>query len=89
MSFLGTVISAISTVSGNFVTRCPRCSAKMKRERSTSKRIQRPSRPRGGLRSAARTGGMRYAGRTVQIVPVFDVCLGCRYKVRLKNQQLG
>ena len=31
MSVLWTLLSALSNVTGNFVTRCPKCSAKMKR----------------------------------------------------------
>jgi DNA-directed RNA polymerase subunit RPC12/RpoP len=89
MSVFWTAISAISTISGNFVTRCPRCSAKMKREEKHEQAYTKTKSSRGGLRSAARTGGMRYAGRTVQIVPVFDVCLECGHKVRRKNLQLG
>jgi hypothetical protein len=89
MSVFWTVISALSTISGNFVSRCPKCSAKMKREEKHEQAYTKTKSTRQGLGDAARTGVMRHAGRTVQIVPVFDVCLECGHKVRRKNLQLG
>lgn len=89
MGVFWTVISAISTISGNFVSRCPKCSAKMKREEKHEQAYTKTKSSRQGMGAAARTGVMRYAGRTVQIVPVFDVCLECGHKVRRKNLQLG
>ena len=89
MSVFWTLISAISTISGNFITRCPKCSAKMQREEKHDQAYTKTKTSRQGLRSAARTGVIRYEGRTVQVVPVFDVCTECGHRVRRKNQEFG
>lgn len=89
MSVFWTLMSAISTVSGNFMTRCPKCSAKMQREEKHDQAYTKTKTSRQGIRSAARTGVIRYAGRTVQVVPVFDVCTECGHRVRRKNQEFG
>ena len=89
MGVFWTLISALSTISGNFITRCPKCSAKMQREEKHDQAYTQTKTSRQGLRSAARTGVIRYAGRTVQVVPVFDVCTECSYRVRRKNQEFG
>ena len=89
MSVFWTLMSVISKVSGNFMTRCPKCSAKMRREEKHEQTYTKTKTSRGGQRFAARAGVIRYAGRTVQVVPVFDVCMECGHRIRRKNQEFG
>ncbi len=93
MSIFWELMSAISNASGNFVTRCPKCSAKMKREemhdqtytRTKRRRFNSMARPA----SAFNTELGQRALLQVQIVPVYDVCTECGHRVRRKNIELG
>ncbi len=82
-------MSALSTLSGNFMTRCPRCAAKMKRVEKHEQAYEKLVSTRGGASYASRTGTTRYVGKTVRVVPVFDICLECGHTVRRKNEQMG
>ena len=93
MRVLWTLLSALSNVTGNFVTRCPKCSAKMKRvemhdqiyTRAKKARYTSMARPTSTLNTEL---GWR-ALLQVQVVPVYDVCTECGCRVRRKNVELG
>ena len=93
MGVVWTLLSALSNVTGNFVTRCPKCSAKMKRvemhnqthTRAKKARYTSMARPT----STVNTELGRRALLQVQVVPVYDVCTGCGHRVRRKNMELG
>ena len=89
MSVFWTLMSAISTISGNFVTRCPKCSAKMQREEMHEQTFVKTKFLRGPATSASRVEMLRRSGRSVQVVPVFDICTECGHRIRRKNQELG
>jgi ssDNA-binding Zn-finger/Zn-ribbon topoisomerase 1 len=89
MSVFWMVISAISTISGNFITRCPKCSAKMRREERHDQAYERTVRGRGASSYALRTGTTRYTGKDVKVVPVFDICPECGHQVRRRNLEFG
>ncbi|MFC2079372.1 hypothetical protein ACFLSZ_05285 [Candidatus Bipolaricaulota bacterium] len=93
MSIFWTLMSAISTVSLNFITKCPKCSAKMRREEMHEQVYTRTKRAR--FASTARptstfnTEVGRRAVLQVQVVPVFDICTECGHRIRRKNMKLG
>jgi len=89
MSVFWTLMSAISTISGNFVTRCPKCSAKMKREEMHEQAFVKTKSLRTPATSTFRTEVMRRSVRSVQVIPVFDVCTECGHRIRRRNQELG
>ena len=89
MSAFWKMMSALSTVCGNFITRCPKCAGEMRREQKHEQAYARRKTSRTGLTSAARSGNMNHAGRHIQIVPVFDVCVDCAHTVRRKNLHVG
>lgn len=93
MSVLWSLLSALSNLSGNFVTRCPKCSAKMKREEMHDQTYTRAKKAR--YTSTARPTSTfntelgRRALLQVQVVPVYDICKECGHRVRRKNVELG
>ncbi len=93
MSIFWTLISAISSVSGNFVTRCPKCSAKMKREEMHEQAYMKKKRSRFSQMARPTSAfnievGRRFALQ-IQVVPVYDVCTQCGHRVRRKNLEIG
>ena len=89
MSAFWAMMSALSTVCGNFITRCPKCSGIMRREQKHEQAYSKRKMSRSGLTFAARSGNLGHAGRTIQIVPIFDVCVDCGHTVRRKNLHVG
>lgn len=89
MGIFWTVISAISTVTGNFMTPCPKCSSKMRREEKHDQAYEKAVYGRGATSYAVRTGTTGYTGRVVKVVPIFDICTECGHRIRRKNQKLG
>jgi len=93
MSIFWTLLSVLSNVAGSFVTRCPKCSAKMKRvemhgqtyTRAKKARFTSMARPTSTLNTELG----RRALLQVQVVPVYDVCMECGHRVRRKNVVLG
>lgn len=93
MSIFWSLLSSISNLFGDFVTRCPKCSAKMQRvemhdqtyTRTKKTRFNSMARPTSTLNTEL---GQR-ALLQVQIVPVYDVCTECGHRVRRKNVELG
>ena len=93
MSIFWTLISAISSVSGNFVTRCPKCSAKMKREEMHEQAYMKKKRSRfSQMARPTSTFNIEVERRfalQIQVVPVYDVCTQCGHRVRRKNLEIG
>lgn len=89
MSVFWTLMSTISTVSGNFITRCPKCSAKMQREEMHEQAYTTIKPLRTPATSTFRIEVLRKTGRSVQVVPVFDICTECGHRIRRQNQELG
>lgn len=93
MSVLWTLLSALSSVTGNFVTRCPKCSAKMKRVEMHDQTYTRAKKARyTSMARPTSTLNTELGRRTlfqVQVVPVYDVCTECGRRVRRKNVELG
>ena len=93
MGVVWTLLSALSNLSGNFITRCPKCSAKMKRvemhdqiyTRAKKARFTSMARPT----STFNTELGRRALLQVQVVPVHDVCTECGHRIRRRNVQLS
>ncbi len=93
MSVFWMVMSVISAVSGNFVTRCPKCSATMKREEMHEQAYSRAKKARhtsmARPTSTLNTELGRRVMRQVQVVPVYDSCTECGHRIRRKNIELG
>ena len=93
MGVVWTLLSALSNLSGNFITRCPKCSAKMKRvemhdqiyTRAKKARFTSMSRPT----STFNTELGRRALLQIQVVPVYDVCTECGHRIRRRNVRLS
>ena len=92
MGVVWTLLSALSNVSGNFITRCPKCSAKMKRVEMHDQTYTRAKKARytsmARFTSTVNTELGRRALLQVQVVPVYDVCAECGHRIRRKNVQL-
>ena len=93
MGVVWTLLSALSNLSGNFVTRCPKCSAKMNRVKMHDQTYTRAKKARftsmARPTSTLNTELGRRALLQVQVVPVYDVCMECGHRVRRKNVVLG
>ena len=93
MGVVWTLLSALSNMTGNFMTRCPKCSPKMKRmemhdqtyTRAKKARFTSMARPTSTLNTELG----RRALLQVQVVPVYDVCTECGHWVRRKNMELS
>ena len=93
MGVVWTLLSALSNLSGNFITRCPKCSAKMKRvemhdqiyTRAKKARFTSMARPT----STFNTELGRRALLQIQVVPVYDVCTECGHRIRRRNVRLS
>ena len=93
MSIFWELMSAISNVSGNFMTRCPKCSAKMKREEMHEQTYTRAKKVRHtSMARPTSTFNTELGHRAllqVQVVPVYDICTECAHRIRRKNMELG
>lgn len=93
MSVFWKVVSVISDASGNFVTRCPKCSAKMEREEMHEQTYSRAKKARhtsmARPMSTLNTELGHRVMRQVQVVPVYDSCTECGHRIRRKNVELG
>ncbi len=93
MGVVWTLLSALSNLSGNFVTRCPKCSAKMNRVKMHDQTYTQAKKARftsmARPTSTLNTELGRRALLQVQVVPVYDVCMECGHRVRRKNVVLG
>ena len=93
MGVVWTLLSALSNLSGNFVTRCPKCSAKMNRVKMHDQTYTRAKKARftsmARPTSTLNTELGRRALLQVQVVPVYDVCMECGHRVRRKDVVLG
>lgn len=85
MSVFWSLMSAISAISGNFVTRCPKCSAKMRREEMHEQAYVKTKSLRTPATSTFRTEVLRRSTTSVRVVPIFDVCTKCGHRVRRKS----
>jgi uncharacterized protein with PIN domain len=91
MNLFWTLMSAISNATGNFMTRCPKCAGKMKRMEmheqaySQRSRFAATSRPT----STFNTELGRRALLQIRVVPVYDVCTECGYRVRRRDDKIG
>ncbi len=93
MSIFWTMLSAISNLCGDFITRCPKCSAKMKREEMHDQTYTRTKRARFNSMARPTSAFNAELGQRallqVQVVPVYDVCTECDHRIRRKNIELG
>jgi len=93
MSIFWAVMSAISSLSGNFVTRCPKCSGKMERKEMHEQSYMRAARIRNSFMARPTSTFNTELGRKVviqvQVVPVYDICVNCGHRIRRKNVTLG
>lgn len=93
MSIFWTLLSALSNMTGNLVTRCPKCSAKMNHVKMHDQTYTRAKKARYTSMARPTSTLNTELGRRVllqvQVVPVFDVCTECGHRVRRKNVGLG
>ena len=89
VSIFWTIVSAISSATGNFMTRCPKCSGKMTRVEMHEQAYTHIKRTH--MASTARPTSTfnteigRRAVLQVRVVPVYDVCSTCGHRVRRKD----
>jgi hypothetical protein len=93
MSLFWKTMSAVSDATTGFKTRCPKCGGKMRREEMHDQTYTRAA--RGRFASTARPTAMfnteigRKAVLQVQVVPVYDVCTACGFRVRRRDMKMG
>ena len=93
MSIFWALLSVLSSLSSNFVTRCPKCSAKMTRKEMHEQAYARAKKARHTSMARPTSTLNTELGRRVmfqvQVVPVYDICTECGHRIRRKNMELG
>jgi len=92
MNLFWTLMSALSSATGNFVTRCPKCGEKMERVEMHAQAYTRTKKSSSVFMSRSVSTRTAELGSrvfpTTRVVPVYDICTACGHRVRRRDIKL-